>query len=84
MQGKNRKKSNKSINKLMLELDEIRSNFHQFLNLSKSVGKGNDNMLSLMSSSSSNIGGNIGLNLDEYDGGEDDGGDIEYSSPFPK
>ena len=71
-------------NKLMLELDEIRSNFHQFLNLSKSVGKGNDNMLSLMSSSSSNIGGNIGLNLDEYDGGEDDGGDIEYSSPFPK
>ena len=41
-------------------------------------------MLSLMSSSSSNIGGNIGLNLDEYDGGEDDGGDIEYSSPFPK
>ena len=55
-----------------------------FLNLSKSVGKGNDNMLSLMSSSSSNIGGNIGLNLDEYDGGEDDGGDIEYSSPFPK
>eukprot|EP00943_MAST-04B_sp_MAST-4B-sp1_P009315 g9315.t1 len=34
-------------NKLMLELDEIRTNFHQFLNLSKTVGKGNENMLSL-------------------------------------
>ena len=34
-------------NKLMLELDEIRANFHHFLNLSKSVGKGNDNLLGL-------------------------------------
>ena len=32
-------------NKLMLELDEIRANFHHFLNLSKSVVKGNYNIL---------------------------------------